>query len=389
MIPYSRQSINRKDIRDVTAVLRSNYLTQGNTVPRFEAEVAQYCGARFGVATNSATSALHLACLALGLQPGDRVWTSAISFVSSSNCALFCGAEVDFVDIDPRTFCMSIDSLKLKLSKAERDGNLPKIVIPVHFGGQSCQMREIRQLSDKYGFSIIEDASHALGGEHLNNKIGSCEYSDITVFSFHPVKPITTGEGGMAMTNSEKLSHLMQLLRSHGLERDKTKFLGTTNSEIWNYQQVYLGFNYRMSDIHAALGLSQLSRIDKFNLKRNQIARNYSKSITNLGVTSQQILDVNFSTFHLFVVRIQLSQAKLAQKKIFQGLLNEGIKVNLHYTPIHLQPYYQALGFKRGDYPEAESFFGQALSLPVFPKLSKLQQRTIIKTFNRLIDSLS
>ena len=353
MIPYGRQSIIQDDIDAVVEVLRSDFLTQGRVVPEFESNLANYCGARHAVAANSATSALHLACLALGLGPGDSLWTSPITFVASANCALYCGAVVDFVDIDPRTYNMCTETLAIKLAQAEKAGNLPKIVVPVHLCGQSCDMEAIYRLSQRYGFSIIEDASHAVGGRYKDKQVGSCEFSDIAVFSFHPVKIITSGEGGMALTNNLALCQRMELLRTHGITNQLTQILPRPADELWNYQQVDLGFNYRMTDIQAALGLSQLRRIDEFVSKRNTIARDYDLALAELPLVTPGQSDASYSSYHLYVIRIKKDLTSRNQRQVYQEMLTSGISVNLHYIPVYRQPFYENMGFKAGHCPQA------------------------------------
>ncbi len=370
MLPYGRQSISEEDIAAIEKVLRSEYLTQGPTVPNFEEAVLNYCGAGNAIAVNSATSALHIACLALDLGQGDWLWTSPNTFVASANCARYCGAMVDFVDIDSRTYNMSVDALTAKLELAEKDGQLPKIVIPVHFAGQPCDMKSIHKLSLKYGFKIIEDASHAIGASYGETKIGSCTHSDVTVFSFHPVKIITTGEGGMALTNSRELANRMYRLRTHGITNDKSLMYSRPKEEIWNYQQIELGFNYRMTDIQAALGLSQMSRLDEYVARRHDIARRYDAEFGDLPlIIPYQELD-NYSSYHLYPIRINQLQSKKSQREIYDALCEMGIAANLHYIPVHRQPYYQSLGFKDGDFPEAEQFHREELSLPIYPSLT-------------------
>lgn len=374
MIPYGRQNISEEDIAAVVNVLRSDFLTQGPLASRFEESVSSYCGAKYAVATNSATSALHIACLALGVGSGDIVWTSPISFVASANCALYCDAEIDFVDIDIRTFNMSIELLSSKLEEANRIGCLPKVVIPVHMCGQSCEMEAIHTLSKKYGFKIIEDASHAIGGSYQENKIGNCLYSDITVFSFHPVKIITTGEGGMAVTNQIDLAKKMERLRSHGITRDPLE-MDSTPDGAWTYQQINLGFNYRMTDIQAALGISQMNRLDDFVAKRYEIASRYGELLQGSQViTPWQIPDA-YSSLHLYVVRIEGGMQK--RKAVFDALRENEIGVNIHYMPIYKQPYYAKRGFRPVDFPESEKYYAQALTLPLFPGLTIKQQKYI------------
>ena len=378
MIPYGKQNINQADIDSVIDVLQSDFLTQGPQVPLFEEKVSDYCDSKFGVAVNSASSALHIACLALGLERGDWLWTSPNTFVASSNCALHCGAQVDFVDIDPRTFNMSVECLAEKLVLAEKEGKLPKIVMPVHMCGQSCDMAGIHELSQKYGFKIIEDASHAIGGKYKNKAIGSCHYSDISVFSFHPVKIITTGEGGMALTNNPELADRMQRYRCHGITSDASRMQPRPAKEIWNYQQIDLGFNYRMTDIHAALGLSQMNRLDKFVAKRHAIASEYEELLSNLPVTTPWQHPDSYSAFHLYIIRLKLDQISKTQRDVFSELYTAGIGVNLHYIPVYRQPYYEQLGFKAGYCPEAERYYAEVLSLPLYFGLTKLQQDQVV-----------
>lgn len=378
MIPYGKQNINQADIDSVIDVLQSDFLTQGPQVPLFEKKVSDYCDSKFGVAVNSASSALHIACLALGLERGDWLWTSPNTFVASSNCALHCGAQVDFVDIDPRTFNMSVECLAEKLVLAEKEGKLPKIVMPVHMCGQSCDMAGIHELSQKYGFKVIEDASHAIGGKYKNKAIGSCHYSDISVFSFHPVKIITTGEGGMALTNNPELADRMQRYRCHGITSDASRMQPRPAKEIWNYQQIDLGFNYRMTDIHAALGLSQMNRLDKFVAKRHAIASEYEELLSNLPVTTPWQHPDSYSAFHLYIIRLKLDQISKTQRDVFSELYTAGIGVNLHYIPVYRQPYYEQLGFKAGYCPEAERYYAEVLSLPLYFGLTKLQQDQVV-----------
>lgn len=377
MIPYGRQDINQADIDAVVEVLRSDFLTQGPVVPAFEKAVLSYCGAQQAVSVNSATSALHIACLALGVGKGDVVWTTPITFVASANCALYCGATVDFVDIDPRTNNLSVDRLAEKLAQAEKIGNLPKVVIPVHLCGQPCDMAGIHALSQRYCFKIIEDASHAIGGRYRGEPIGNCRYSDITVFSFHPVKIITTGEGGMALTNDVQLAKRMQLLRSHGITRETTDMTHEPDGP-WYYQQIDLGFNYRMTDIQAALGLSQMRRLDEFVTKRHIIAERYGQMLLGLPVVRPWQHPDSYSGLHLYVIRLQLDKIKRSHHQVFESLRESGIGVNLHYIPVYRQPYFEGLGFKRGHCLESERYYAEAISLPIYPGLTEPQQVQVV-----------
>ena len=379
MIPYGRQQITNSDISEVKKVLKSDFLTQGPTVTKFEKTVTDYCNVKYAVAVNSATSALHIACLALELGPGDILWTTPNTFVASANCARYCGAKVDFVDINPVTYNISVDNLIRKLEIAKKKGNLPKILIPVHFAGQPSEMSKIYKLAKLYKFKIIEDASHAIGAKYKKSMIGSCEYSDVTVFSFHPVKIITTGEGGMAVTNDKKIIDKMRRLHIHGITNDKSKMKRRPKSEIWNYQQIDLGFNYRMNDIQAALGISQIRRIDKYVQKRNKIAKIYDLELANLPIKLPTNLSDVYSSYHLYQIRVKQTK-KYNQKKIYNYLKKKGIAANLHYTPVHRHPYYENLGFKRFDFPEAERFHKEVISIPIFPSLKKEEQFYVIDT---------
>jgi UDP-4-amino-4,6-dideoxy-N-acetyl-beta-L-altrosamine transaminase len=378
MIPYGRQDITQADIDAVIAVLRSDFLTQGPMVPRFERAVADYCGARHAVAANSATSALHVACMALDLGPGDWLWTSPITFVASANCGLYCGAQVDFVDIDPRTYNIDPLALEAKLVEAERQGRLPKVVVPVHFGGQSCDMRAIHGLSRKYGFRIVEDASHAIGGRYLDEPVGNCRYSDITVFSFHPVKIITTTEGGMALTNDPDLAERMELARSHGITRDPARMTHASDGP-WYYQQIALGYNYRMTDVQAVLGLSQIQRMDQYVSRRHELARRYDVLLAQLPVVTPWQHPDTYSGLHLYVVRLQLARMTRSHAEVFESLRAQNIGVNLHYIPVHTQPYYRELGFGAGSFPEAERYYAEAISLPMYPTLHEQQQDLVVE----------
>jgi UDP-4-amino-4,6-dideoxy-N-acetyl-beta-L-altrosamine transaminase len=386
MIPYGRQDINEADIDAVVAVLRSDFLTQGPAVPLFEQTVANYCGAQHAVAVSSATAALHIACLALDLGHGDWLWTSPISFVASANCALYCGAQVDFVDIDPRTYNMSVDRLSEKLAQAEKDGKLPKIVMPVHLCGQSCDMVAIHALSQQYGFKIIEDASHAIGGKYKKEAIGNCRYSDITVFSFHPVKIITTGEGGMALTNNPELAGSMQRHRNHGITSDANKMQTRPAVEIWNYQQISLGFNYRMTDIQAALGVSQMTRLNEFVIKRQRIANRYNIELSDLALQTPRQFADSYSSYHLYPIRIKLGEIKQTQRQAYDALQLAGINVNLHYIPVYRQPYYEAMGFKTGYCPEAEQYHKEVISIPMYPTMTDAQQSEVIIQLQKMLN---
>lgn len=386
MIPYGRQDITAEDVDAVVDVLKSDFLTQGPVVPQFEEAVRLHVGADYAVAVNSATSALHVACLALGLGPGDWLWTSPITFVASANCGLYCGAKVDFVDIDPRTYNLSPSALEDKLLAAEKEGKLPKVLVAVHLCGQSCEMESIHTLCQKYNVKIIEDASHAIGGMYKGEFIGNCRYSDITVFSFHPVKIITTGEGGMALTNDDYLAEKMSLYRSHGITRDE-KLMTHAPDGPWYYQQVVLGFNYRMTDIQAALGLSQMSRLNEFVCKRHELANRYNKKLSQIPViTPFQGVD-SYSSYHLYVIRLQLTKISKSHIKIFNLLRENDIGVNLHYIPVYKQPYYEAMGFSDNDFPEARSYYSEAISLPIYPELSYGQQDKVIEVLSLAVDA--
>ena len=380
-IPYGRQDINQADIDAVVAVLRSDFLTQGPAVPAFEKAVADYCGAQHAVAVNSATSALHIACLALGVGKGDSVWTTPITFVASANCALYCGATVDFVDIDPRTYNLSVDCLAKKLALAEKTDKLPKVVIPVHLCGQPCDMAGIHALSQQYGFKIIEDASHAIGGKYKDEPIGNGRYSDITVFSFHPVKIITSGEGGMAVTNDTTVSSQMVRLRSHGITRDPAEMTHAPDGP-WFYQQIDLGYNYRMTDIQAALGLSQMRRLDEFVSKRHDLAAHYDKLFENSPVTVPWQHADSYSSLHLYVIRLPQDKDKFNRREVFERLRTHGIGVNLHYIPIYRHPYYERMGYTLNDFPEAERYYSEAITLPMYPGLTKVQQQEVVQKLN-------
>jgi UDP-4-amino-4,6-dideoxy-N-acetyl-beta-L-altrosamine transaminase len=375
-IPYGKQDISEDDIASVIAVLRSDFLTQGPKVPEFEKRVAEYTGAKFGIAVNSATSALHIACLALGVTKGDIVWTSPITFVASANAALYCGAQVDFVDIDPRTYNLSTNALRIKLEWAKKNGQLPKVVIPVHFAGQSCDMKEIHALGQEYQFQIIEDASHAIGAEYLKVKVGSCKYSDICIFSFHPVKIITTAEGGMALTNNELLAQRMGLFRSHGITREASQMLGESDGP-WYYQQIELGFNYRMTELQAALGISQMNRLEQFIYERRRLAREYDFLLSSLPIQLPYQHPDSASAYHLYPIWINEQSLGVSRKEVFEKLRACNIGVNVHYLPVHLQPYYQKMGFKAGQFPEAEKYYSGAISIPLYVGLGSNISRVV------------
>ena len=384
-IPYGRQDINQADIDAVVAVLRSDFLTQGPTVPAFEKAVADYCGAQHAVAVNSATSALHIACLALGVGKGDSVWTTPITFVASANCALYCGATADFVDIDPLTYNLSVDCLAEKLVLAEKADNLPKVVIPVHLCGQPCDMAGIHALSKQYGFKIIEDASHAIGGKYKDEPIGNGRYSDITVFSFHPVKIITSGEGGMAVTNDAKLAKHMRLLRSHGISNTAADMQPRPAKEIWNYQQIDLGFNYRMTDLHAALGLSQMQQLDEFVIKRHALAKRYDQLLSALPVLTPWQHPDSYSGYHLYVIRLKLKEINKTQRQIYDVFHAAGILVNVHYIPVYRQPYYEQIGFNVGYYPQAEQYYSEVISIPMYAGLTVAQQDQVVAVIREAV----
>lgn len=383
MIPYGRQEITSADIEAVVQVLQSDFLTQGPAVPAFETAVAKQVQARHALAMSSATAALHVACLALDLGAGDWLWTSPITFVASSNCALYCGAQVDFVDIDPRTYNMCPKALERKLIEAKQHGRLPKVVIPVHLCGQPCDLASMHELAQKYGFKIIEDASHAVGGRYQDLHIGSCRFSDITIFSFHPVKIITTGEGGMALTNDDALAEKMALLRSHGITRELTQMMREPDGG-WYYEQIALGFNYRMTDIQAALGLTQLCRLDAYVARRHFLAERYDRLLATLPLLTPWQHPDSYSGRHLYVVRLKLGSGK-THRQVFNDLREAGIGVNLHYIPVYRQPYYENLGFVAGLCPEAEKYYQEAITLPLFPAMSEDQQDRVVAVLTRVL----
>ena len=381
-IPYGRQNISEADIQAVVDVLRSDFLTQGPIVPTFEQSVIAHCGASYGVAVNSATSALHIACLALGLGPGDWLWTTPITFVASANCGLYCGAQVDFVDIDPRTYNLCPQALATKLAEAEKAGRLPKVVVAVHLCGQPCDMAAIHALRQTYGFKLIEDASHAIGGQYKHEPIGNCRYSDITVFSFHPVKIITTAEGGMAVTNDAELAHAMALLRSHGITRDEAHMTHASDGP-WYYQQIGLGFNYRMTELQAALGLSQMQRLDAFVTQRHSLAQRYDAMLADLPLVTPWQHPDSHSGLHLYVIRLRLKLIHKTHREVFEGLRAQGIGVNVHYIPVHTQPYYSRMGFAENDFPHAQHYYAEAISLPMYQGLTHAQQDHVVDTLRK------
>ena len=385
MIPYGKQDINKADIDAVVDVLKSDYLTQGPQVPLFEQAISTYCSSKYVVAVNSATSALHISCLALGLGKDDWLWTSPNSFVASANCGLYCGAKVDFIDIDPLTYNLSVVELEKKLNKAKNEGKLPKIVIPVHFAGQSCDMSKVKSLSQEFGFSIIEDASHAIGSKYLGKFVGGCQYSDITVFSFHPVKIITTAEGGVATTNSHNLAKKLRLYHSHGITRDQD-LLKEKSVGPWYYEQISLGFNYRMTELQAALGISQLQRVDDFVSNRHTLKKRYDVLLGDLPLTLPYQSKDCYSSIHLYPVQIDIAKkVAKSRKQIFNELRENHIGVNVHYIPIHMQPYFQNLGFKDGDFPNSETYYKSALTLPMFSSMTFDQQEEVITVLRKIL----
>ena len=391
MIPYGRQDITQSDIDVVLDVLRSEFLTQGPAVQKFETDVAAHVGAKYAVALNSATSALHVACMALGLGPGDRFWTVPNTFVASANCGLYCGAEVDFVDIDPLTWNISVPGLREKLARAKREARLPKVLVPVHFAGQPTEQAAIWQLAQEYGFKVLEDASHAIGASRAGEAVGNCRWSDITVFSFHPVKIITTGEGGMVLTNDEALFEKMAMLRSHGITRESSRFMNEESRAAgamappWYYEQQMLGYNYRMTDIQAALGSSQLRRLDAYIDTRNQLARRYDDLLRDLPLQLPTVLPESRSAFHLYVVRLKAGTSGAAHEQTVRALRDRGIGVNLHYMPVHLQPFYRLRGFSAGQFPEAEEHARRAFSIPLYSALTEDDQNAVVRALEAVL----
>ena len=385
MIPYGRQSISEKDIESVVNILRSDFLTQGPTIEIFEEKVAMYCNAKYAVAVSNATAALHIACLSLGLSKSKTLWTSPNTFVASANCALYAGANIDFVDIDPNTYNISIEKLKQKLEIAKSNHCLPDILVPVHFSGLSCDMEKISKLSKEYNFQILEDASHAIGGDYQNKPVGNCEFSEAAVFSFHPVKIITTGEGGMVLTNREDLYEKLIRLRSHGITKN-SKYMTHEADGSWYYQQVELGFNYRMTDIQAALGVSQMDRLKSFIERRTQLADRYDRILNNLPIKLPTRVPYAKSSWHLYVIRLNTSEIKKSHKEIFESMRQNGVGVQLHYIPVHTQPYYQNLGFKNGDFPESEKYYAEAISLPLYYDLKEEEQDRVVGILRSIIN---
>jgi UDP-4-amino-4,6-dideoxy-N-acetyl-beta-L-altrosamine transaminase len=385
MIPYGKQEITQQDIDSVVEVLKSDFLTQGPQVPLFEESIKRAVDAKYALAVNSATSALHIACLALGVGKDDVVWTTPITFVASANCALYCGADIDFVDIDSNTYNLCAEKLELKLAHAKTNHlPLPKVVIPVHLCGQPCEMDKIHALSIEYGFSIIEDASHAIGGKYKNKPIGNCEYNDITIFSFHPVKIVTTAEGGVAITNNQALAQKMDLLRSHGITRDTTLMTEQSHGG-WYYEQIELGFNYRMTEMQAALGVSQMRRLHEFVAKRNKLAARYDDLLKDLPLITPKQIDDSYSGRHLYVIRLKLDNITLSHKNVFEKLRVKGIGVNLHYIPVHTQPYYKKLGFIAGQFPESEKYYTDAISIPLFHTMTEEQQDKVVADLTEVL----
>ena len=381
MIYYGHQHITEKDIQAVERVLHSDWLTQGPAIEAFEKKVANYCGAKYAVAVTNATSALHIACKAAGLGERDVLWTSPITFTASANCGRYCGADVDFVDIDDKTYNMSVAELRHKLETAVKK---PKVVIPVHLAGQSCDMEAIKALADEYGFKIIEDASHATGADYKNTKVGSCRYSDMTVFSFHPVKIVTTGEGGIVLTNNKELYEKLKLYRSHGITRDSDLMTQEADGP-WYYQQIELGFNYRMTDMQAALGCSQMDSLDEFVARRRYLVKRYNEKLKNLPLRTPYQDEATNPSWHIYIIRVDFTKVKLSKKEIFARMRDSGIVLNLHYIPVHTQPYYQKLGFQKGDFPVSEKYYEEAITLPLYYDLTDEQQDEVIEALKEVL----
>ena len=384
MIYYGKQSISKEDIQAVEEVLHSDFLTQGPAIERFEHSVADYCGAKYAVAVCNATAALHIACLSAGLGEGDTLWTSPITFVASANCGRYCDAEVDFVDIDEKTYNVSVTALEEKLQCAREENNLPKVVIPVHLAGQSCDMARIKELSREYGFTVIEDASHAVGADYLDTKVGSCAFSDMAVFSFHPVKIITTGEGGMVLTNNRELYEKLMLYRSHGITRDPAKMTHISDGS-WYYQQIALGCNYRMTDIQAALGASQMMRLDAFVARRRELAARYDALLQDLPLVTPYVMGGADPSWHIYVVRMAFDQISKTKQQIFEEMKEQGVVLNLHYIPVHRQPYYEKLGFRQGDFPQSEKYYDEAFTLPLYYDLTNDEQDRIVESLRKIL----
>lgn len=384
MIYYGRQDIDETDVQAVEEVLRSDFLTQGPAIERFERKVAEYCGARYAVAVTNATSALHIACLAVGIGKGDLVWTTPITFTASANCARYCGADVDFVDIDANTYNMSVDVLEEKLQTAKKHGRLPNLVIPVHLAGQSCDMKRMKALSEAYGFRLLEDASHAIGADYADGKVGKCAFSDMVVFSFHPVKIITTGEGGMVLTNDKMLYEKLNLYRSHGITRDAAKMSHESDGP-WYYQQITLGYNYRMTDIQAALGASQMERIDVFVARRRSLVARYNTALQDFPVKTPYVMEGADPSWHLYIVRINFANVTKTKQEIFAEMAQKGVALNLHYIPVHTQPYYEALGHRPEECPNAMDYYREALTLPLYPGLTDDEQDQVIEALREVL----
>lgn len=384
MIYYGKQSINEDDIKAVEEILCSDFLTQGPAIDRFEHAVAEYCGAKYAVAVCNATAALHVACLSAGLGKGDLLWTSPITFVASANCGRYCGADVDFVDIDEKTYNMSVVALEEKLRCARKANQLPKVVVPVHLAGQSCDMVHIKKLSEEYGFTVIEDASHAVGADYLDTKVGSCAFSDMTVFSFHPVKIVTTGEGGMILTNNQDLYERLMLFRSHGITRDPDKMTHVSDGD-WYYQQIDLGCNYRMTDIQAALGTSQMTRLDTFVARRRELAARYDTLLRDLPLVTPYVMKGAEPSWHIYVVRMDAGRTRKTKQQIFEKMKEQGITLNLHYIPVHRQPYYEKLGFRQGDFPQSEKYYEEAFTLPLYYDLMNEEQEYIVEALKNAL----
>lgn len=384
MIPYGRQDITQGDVDAVRDVLLSDFLTQGPQVPRFEASVREATGVAHAFAMNSATSALHVACLALDLGPGDTLWTSPITFVASSNCALYCGASVDFVDIDPVSYNMSPEALRKKLISAQADGKLPKVVVAVHLCGQPCDMEAIGALAQEFGFKLIEDASHAIGGRYRNEPIGNCHYSDITIFSFHPVKIVTSAEGGMLLTNNAELASKVELFRSHGITRDASLMVNEPHGP-WYYEQVALGYNYRMTELQAALGVSQMSRLAQYVQERNELAKFYEQSLASLPLRLPVVADDAYSAYHLYVIRLKVDEVSRSHREVFEALRADGLGVNLHYMPVYRQPYYASMGFDIAQFPHAEAYYREAISIPMYPTIGNDKRQRVVDTLKSVL----